>query len=573
MNRADSQAPTAGDSGAPTRVVARALLARLRLALLLGAAVLVAASWRRVCDQFDRWFPGTAPVAGTSAATEYFCPMHPGVVASAPGRCPSCSMPLSKRTRAARSGAGSAHQVTLSADQLALGDIRTEAVSWRPLVREIRASGTLRFDEGGVRRIGTGYAGIVTSTEASVEGATVPRGTPLLRIASSTMNSALEAYVASRRQLAEVEARSATAAIERLRVQTASLRRQLIEGGLSAEQLDAEPAETEAAPDIAVEAPFDCVVLHVEVAAGEPVLAGSPLIHIADPSQLVVVLDMPRRDAALLSTGLSAEIFDPAAPERRAPATVASISPFVDEGTQSVAVRLAVPRDQLTRSSPLPGSRIAAVLLASLADVEPWRSLPRPAEGPPKTVFVCPMHEVERDSPGICGACGSMPLIERQVPGGPAADEVLAVPAGAVIDTGAQQVVFVEVAAGVFEPRRVDVGPRTGGWCPVLSGLAPGVRVAARGAFLLDAEARVADRNGPLPPVLKVWWFSSRHSPGRAWLRRTRCSGLGPVGDPLAIRRGYGNKASCLRLPLCTRRIGKCKPRRAAPVQAVRQGA
>ena len=49
---------------------------------------------------------------------------------------------------------------------------------------------------------------------------------------------------------------------------------------------------------------------------------------------------------------------------------------------------------------------------------------------------------------------------------------------------------------GVFEGREVVLGPRSGDRFPVLEGLAPGEKVAAAGAFLIDAESRI----NPAPP-------------------------------------------------------------------------
>ena len=73
----------------------------------------------------------------------------------------------------------------------------------------------------------------------------------------------------------------------------------------------------------------------------------------------------------------------------------------------------------------------------------------------------------------------------------PPRDEVLSVPESAVIDTGSRKVVYVESEPGVFEGREVVLGPRIGDRFPVLEGLAPGEKVAAAGAFLIDAESRI----------------------------------------------------------------------------------
>ena len=68
---------------------------------------------------------------------------------------------------------------------------------------------------------------------------------------------------------------------------------------------------------------------------------------------------------------------------------------------------------------------------------------------------------------------------------------MVSVPESAVIDDGARQVVYVETDPGVFEGRVVALGHRIGDRYPVLSGLEPGDRVAAAGAFLIDAESRL----------------------------------------------------------------------------------
>ncbi|WP_422929782.1 efflux RND transporter periplasmic adaptor subunit [Singulisphaera sp. PoT] len=70
-------------------------------------------------------------------------------------------------------------------------------------------------------------------------------------------------------------------------------------------------------------------------------------------------------------------------------------------------------------------------------------------------------------------------------------DGVLSVPELAVIDTGRLKMVYIETEPGIYEGRKVVLGPRSGDRFPVLEGLAPGERVVAQGAFLVDAESRL----------------------------------------------------------------------------------
>lgn len=115
----------------------------------------------------------------------------------------------------------------------------------------------------------------------------------------------------------------------------------------------------------------------------------------------------------------------------------------------------------------------------------------------------CPMHpEVVAAAPGAsCAKCEGMKLVPRMLTFNPPG-QVLAVPEPAVIDTGTRTVVFVERMPGMFDALEVVVGPRCAGYYAVVSGLAPGDRVAAAGAFLIDAETR-------LNPSLAAGYFGA----------------------------------------------------------------
>lgn len=77
--------------------------------------------------------------------------------------------------------------------------------------------------------------------------------------------------------------------------------------------------------------------------------------------------------------------------------------------------------------------------------------------------------------------------------------EVLALPEDAVIDTGERKLVFVELEAGHYQPRTVELGRRGADGVEVLSGLAAGERVAVSAQFLLDSESRMRAAGGESP--------------------------------------------------------------------------
>ena len=65
------------------------------------------------------------------------------------------------------------------------------------------------------------------------------------------------------------------------------------------------------------------------------------------------------------------------------------------------------------------------------------------------------------------------------------------VPQDAVLDSGREQRVFVERSPGVFEPRSVQIGWRSGNQVEIVKGLKEGERVVVEGTFLVDSESRL----------------------------------------------------------------------------------
>jgi Cu(I)/Ag(I) efflux system membrane fusion protein len=71
------------------------------------------------------------------------------------------------------------------------------------------------------------------------------------------------------------------------------------------------------------------------------------------------------------------------------------------------------------------------------------------------------------------------------------ASAVLAIPDSAVIDDGSRQIAFVALPGSVFQPRKLVLGARVGGYAEVRSGLSEGDRIVTSGNFLIDAESNL----------------------------------------------------------------------------------
>ena len=162
------------------------------------------------------------------------------------------------------------------------------------------------------------------------------------------------------------------------------------------------------------------------------------LYRVTDLTRLWIWADVYENEMSLVTVGQIATIALPSTPDRRREATVSYVSPTIEPATRTLRVRF----DVDNRDAELKPGMYATVELAS-------------------------------------------PL-----------GDVLAVPEEAVIDTGERRVLFVEIAAGRFQPREVKLGRKGEGYYEVLDGLVEGERVVVSAQFLLDSESRLRGAAG-----------------------------------------------------------------------------
>jgi hypothetical protein len=143
---------------------------------------------------------------------------------------------------------------------------------------------------------------------------------------------------------------------------------------------------------------------------------------VTDLSAVWVVADLHEGEASLVHAGAEATIELPSSPGETITGRIAFVPPTLSDATRTVRVRIEVPN----ADGRLKPGQYATVSIAV-----------------------------------------------------DAADR-LTVDVDAVIDTGVRQVAFVETSEGIFEPREVALGPRSGGRAVVLSGLSAGEKVVSR---------------------------------------------------------------------------------------------
>jgi Cu(I)/Ag(I) efflux system membrane fusion protein len=193
--------------------------------------------------------------------------------------------------------------------------------------------------------------------------------------------------------------------------------------------------------------PISGVVVEKEAREGMYVDAGMKILTLADLSQVWVQLDAYESDLVLLRDGQEVALQAEAYPGESFKGTIAFIEPILDPMTRTVKVRVAVPN---------PDGRLKPEMFVHAQVQASDKSTVSP----------------------------------------------LVIPASAPLVTGKRAVVYVAVPGrdGVFEGRDVVLGPRSGDYYVVTSGLSEGERVVTRGAFKIDSSLQIQGKSSMMNP-------------------------------------------------------------------------
>ncbi len=392
-------------------------------------------------------------------------------------------------------------RVSLAPGQIAQAGIRTVAVDLAPAIDRITTVGLVRFDDS--RRVEVASEGRGRSRIERIhvhsEGEHVRKGQRLAELYSYDIAQSIRALVeASSAQHASPASRPDRDATplgdpgERIRLATQSL--QVL--GVRQDQIDAIASDERPDGLLPLLAPIDGLVIKKTAYQGQYVPEGTLLFEIADLGHVWVDAQLYESQLAPVRVGQPATATVSAFPGEEFRGHVEQFAAALDPATHTLAVRIGLdnPKDRLR-----PGMIATMTLDVARKSTTLARSATCPVTRLPLSTMGTPISvDVQGRRVSVCcEAC--VPKLkaapEKFLNLGPDAtattDRVISVPESAVVDTGTKTIVYVEARSGVFEGRAVVLGQRSGDSFPVLDGLAPGDRIAAAGAFLIDAETRL----------------------------------------------------------------------------------
>jgi membrane fusion protein, copper/silver efflux system len=532
------------------RLVVKVVELRLRFIALMAATGLVFAYWDYLWNRYDKWMRPASERHAAASGIEHYCPMHPQVVQDEPGTCPICGMPLAKRKKGDKAALppGVTARVALAPFRVEQAGIKTSEVGYSPLTQTLTTVGYVAFDERRIANIASKVPGKtrVEKLYVNFTGQDVKAGEPLAELYSPELSLAISELLNAARRV-EHSARPQTAIarslvddrLDMVRASSEKLKR----WGVTEAQIGEILKQGKTNFTFPILSPLGGHVFKKNVVEGQEVQEGYTMFEVADLHTVWVEAQVYEHQVGLVHEGQSVDATVEAFPGKSFPGKVEFVQPHLDPATRTVEVRYALDNpDHRLR----PGMFATVTLKTPVAEMPDFqtRAAAAPvAKGGARRANLtaaaqqtCPVTRAKLGSMGdpipvevegqkvwtCCSACPPklkaepVKYLARLAP--PPQDEVLSVPESAVIDTGIRKVVYVESEPGVFEGREVVLGPRVGNRFPVLDGLVPGEKVAASGAFLIDAESRI--NPGAVPASL------GESSPPRASETPTRTAGV-----------------------------------------------
>jgi len=338
------------------------------------------------------------------------------------------SMPGMPGMSAAPSGA-----VVVPAVTRQLIGVRSAPASLTVLGQEIRAVGTVGYDERGLTQVTLKTSGWVREVFVDSIGRPVRKGEPLFTLYSPDLLATQDEYLLAVKTQGQLAASPLDEAKANASSLVASARDRLKLWDVTDQQIASLDRRGKAEPLLTVYAPSSGIVLKREALPGKYVEPGTTLYEIADLSRVWISADIYESEVAAVKRNQPVSVTFAAYPGDTFQGTVSYVYPTLNTEARTVRVRVELPNPEL------------------------------------------------KLKPGMFGT------VTLQTD----AVKTLVVPKEAVLETGLRQLVFLDRGEGAYAPYPVKLGRRNQDSVEVLEGIKEGDRIVTSANFLLDAESKL----------------------------------------------------------------------------------
>lgn len=402
------------------------------------------------------------------------CSMHPQIkLPNNDAKCPICFMDLTP----VYSGGGNevgASEMSLTPSALKLAKIKAQPVLYRKVTHTLRIVGKVDYDETKVTNINLWTPGKSKLDRMFIDftGANVKKGAPLVEVYSPDLIAAQGEYLSAYDSYQKL---AADAHVQGLVDNLQASKRKLIDLGMTKQQVSALENKKQPQQTTVIYSPVSGTVVGKLVNEGEWHGRGMSLYRIADLSTVWIKLDAYETDIGWIRHGQQVEFEAEAYPGKVFRGKIAFIDPFLNATTRTIRVRVNVdnPDGELK-----PGMFVRANIKVRIAE-----------KGQVIT------HQYTKK-----------PIKIRS--------RVLTIPHTAPLLTGKRAIVYLQkekkkydsssgemkVVQRLYYAVEVKLGPRTGDYYVVLSGLEEGQMVVSHGVFKIDSALQIMAKPSMMSP-------------------------------------------------------------------------
>jgi len=427
-------------------VVSTGILAMLFVVVYLYrvpiASWVLAASQERASEA-SGGHAGHGQMAGSKAAERkvlyWYDAMNPGRHYDKPGKAPDGMdlVPMYAESSGAMSEMPPG-TVMISPTKQQLIGVRTDTVKRESVNRTIRAVAQVQIDETKIARIHVKSPGWVDQIYVDFVGKLVRKGQPLFSFYSPDLVSTQQEYLIALRAQNDLGTSPFPEVSKGSETLLQATRERLRLWDISDDQLKKLDETGQASRDITMYSPVDGFVTKREVYEKMYLQPETELYELVDLSTVWVNAEIYEFEVPYVKVDQPVTMSLSYFPGRTYTGKVAYIYPTVDPTTRTVKVRLE---------------------------------------------FSNPDFDLKPDM-----------FAEAQL--NISYGTQIFVPQEALLDAGTEQIVFVALGDGYFEPRKVQLGARLDGRIIVLFGVKPGERIVTSGNFLIDSESRLKSAMG-----------------------------------------------------------------------------
>lgn len=352
----------------------------------------------------------------------FTCSMDPQIVSDKPGNCPICGMRL---TAVKKSSNINTDEIELSAQQIQLGNIRTDTISEGTIGSTIELTGTLNINAAKTASVNARVMGRVERLYVKTTGNYIAKGVPIYEIYSEELNNAKQEYISAFQRRSLFEEQTVIDFDEIIK----SARNKLLLWGMTEKQIKSLETDEYAPLTTTYYSTEQGYITAINVAEGGYVMQGGTVLQLANLSTLWAEAQVYTSQMYRIPPSASATV-EVSGVNESIRGNIEFVNPEVPSETRVNLLRIVVPnRENKLR----PGMSV--------------------------TVKV---QSASRSS--------------------------LTLPTDAIIRKADAAIIWLQTGRNKFKSRMVLTGLESDGWTEIKSGLKAGDIVVVSGTYLLHSE-------------------------------------------------------------------------------------